>query len=96
MQLLGNKKIDKNSQKKYSLKFCLKEDKTKYSKADDSWEDTDTKELKKDTKKEKKEHEKDAVKDDKKQIKDLKKDMKEDKKEAKKDELYIVIFLYVI
>ena len=63
-----------------------KEDKTKYTKADDApWEDKDEKELKKDTKKEKKEHEKDAVKDDKKQIKDLKKDVKEDKKDAKKD-----------
>jgi len=61
-----------------------REDKTKYSKADD-WEDTDKDELKKDDKKEKKEHEKDAVKDDKKQIKDLKKDEKEDKKDEKKD-----------
>tara|TARA_Y100000593_G_C4266294_1_gene314957 strand:- start:30 stop:1166 length:1137 start_codon:yes stop_codon:yes gene_type:complete len=62
-----------------------KENKIKYTKADDApWEKTDEKELKEDTKKQKKEHEKDAVKDDKKQIKDLKKDIKEDKKDEKK------------
>jgi hypothetical protein len=71
-----------------------KEDKVKYTKADEKSEAKkknlppwlkDKKELDKDSDKEKEEHEKDAVKDDKKQIKDLKKDEKEDKKSEKKD-----------
>jgi len=71
-----------------------KEDKVKYTKAEEEVEAKkknlppwlkDKKELDKDSDKEKEEHEKDAVKDDKKQIKDLKKDEKEDKKSEKKD-----------